>query len=235
LAGQNVYSKYVESTSIGIPGGTFFVSGVKNDGPILSGSFCKIIDYVSGDDFSGYVDNTKETNGTLNTDNFEFYCNKDLYWYNGSKVFYTYTDIFSCFSGCCANLMMNLQNFAVYYEYSFERPSQGSIPITETCQKYNCCDFREEIDQLFSTLSSTTINEILDVGIMEIGDTNFEILNNYFEGKSESFKKNYLIKILEKGLVMYCDDDSNIISSVETYLKYAEAIGITGLGGGIIP
>jgi hypothetical protein len=218
IGGIEIYLKYAEGVGFIMVGETFVISGTKTTGPIPAGSYCKIIDYVNGDDFSGYVDTNEPTNGVVNTDNFEFYCNKDLYWYNGSKVLFAYEEVFACYSGCCLNILTKGERFLQLYE-----GFQDGLD----CQKFECCEFRNEIDILLSSVSSESVQELVDIGILEIGDTGFGALNSFFEDKSENFKLEFLKILLDKGLTVVCNEEVVGIFGVETYLKYAEAVGLT--------
>jgi hypothetical protein len=142
--------------------------------------------------------------------------------------------------GCCSNVFAGVETMLKYRE------------ATGRYDNSNCCNgFTECVDELFcwmtqnSKTSSEDKDRILDKGIVEFGN----IVNNCtgsrssslcklvellaesysIDPKSQSFTKSEIIdRILDKGIVIYCNPDTGDISfaSVETWLKYAEAIGI---------
>ena len=73
------------------------------------------------------------------------------------------------------------------------------------------------------------LDRVLDKGIVELGYLKIKNYSEVYENP-EVFDR-----ILDKGIVVsYREINNNIlISSVETYLKYAEAVGLTSGGGGV--
>lgn len=107
----------------------------------------------------------------------------------------------------------------------------GNIPFIQCCTE-NC--FQEIKDFVGPTIYSV----LRDKGLLEYGT----IYGGSFFCKLLAFKDEVnmsindfaelLERILDKGLVISCDNNLTTLASVETYLKFAEAVGG---GGGAVP
>jgi len=116
--------------------------------------------------------------------------------------------------------------------------------LEATQDQYPCCntDFNEAIQQWFDASSSSSANFYLDdlfqIGILESspfnGYSGLGILFNYLQlNHPELTAEDYLNilgVIVNLGLVIQCNGCEMIMASVETYLKWAEAVG----GGGAV-
>lgn len=119
--------------------------------------------------------------------------------------------------------------------------------LEATENQYKCCDtdFNEQLELWMAASSSSTayfnLDDILAIGILESSSFNgysgLGILFNYLqlnhpELTSEDYL-NILGVIVNLGIVIQCNGCEIIMSSVETYLKWAEATN--GGGGGPVP
>jgi hypothetical protein len=85
-------------------------------------------------------------------------------------------------------------------------------------------------------LTSEGVDRILDKGVVEYGSLSgfsqicrideFIDLSISLDPQSGT-KEEIIDRIIDKGIVVSCYDDEIVISSVETWLKYAEANGLT--------
>jgi hypothetical protein len=132
----------------------------------------------------------------------------------------------------------------------------GPFPISLVEQAimenvFTCCNgFNECVDDLFCWITQgvtgpgDVVDRFLDKGIVEYGSiTNnctdastssickfVDLLAEYIplDKNNRSSKGEIVDRILDKGIVVYCGENGEIsIASVETWLKYAEAVGIT--------
>lgn len=147
---------------------------------------------------------------------------------------------------CCSNVYASVETYLKYAE-----AVQVNDSISSCCNGFNQC-----VDDLLCWATGDTINgtealdSFLDKGIFEYGGIlnncsparNSEICYllqliqeyNALEGSTLS-KAEFITRILDKGIAVGCADDGQIVvmSSTETYLKFAEAIGLNG--GGAVP
>jgi hypothetical protein len=93
-------------------------------------------------------------------------------------------------------------------------------------------DFQHAINELTSGFSAVQLDLILDAGMVEIGaneNTNVTFVKDFLESALNiDFSVNntnvheLLLRILNKGIAVYCHDDEMYIGSVETVLKAIE-------------
>jgi hypothetical protein len=134
---------------------------------------------------------------------------------------------------CCTHLAASVETTLKFTE-AFGAP-QNPVP---TCSKnFNSC-----INTIKSTLTPEGIDRLSSKGVVEYGslDGSSQLcrINDFIDLSIEldptsSSKEEQLDRILDKGMVISCYDDEIVISSVETWLKWAEANGLTG--GGSVP
>jgi hypothetical protein len=100
-------------------------------------------------------------------------------------------------------------------------PTQRPICCTYTC-----------FDDLKNFVGATNYNLLLDKGLVESNTINGEgivcKLIKFVNDNNISITDTMSIldRLLDKGFVWKCTPD-NVIASIETYLKYAEAVGLT--------
>ena len=109
----------------------------------------------------------------------------------------------------------------------------GTLEVPTCPQNYNSC-----IDSLFEDLTPEEIDRILDKGIVEYGSISgdsqvcriHDFINLSYNnqiGAVPSTKGEILDRLLDKGIVIACSETEIIIASVETYLKWADAVGLS--------
>jgi hypothetical protein len=134
---------------------------------------------------------------------------------------------------CCTHLAASVETTLKFTE-AFGIP-ENPIP---TCSKnFNSC-----INTIKNTLTPEGINRLSDKGVVEYGSLSGESqlcrINDFIDLSIEldptsASKEEQLDRILDKGMVISCYDDEIVTASVETWLKWAEANGLTG--GGAVP
>jgi hypothetical protein len=108
----------------------------------------------------------------------------------------------------------------------------ANIPFLQCCDK-NC------FDDIKTFVGTTNYTLLRDKGLLEYGT----IYGGSFFCKILDFKDSVsmsvtdfmglLDRILDKGLVISCKNNLTTFASVETYLKYAEAVGSSTTCSGI--
>lgn len=100
-------------------------------------------------------------------------------------------------------------------------------------------DCNNGFDECFQELGNiVNLDRLLDKGLIEegtiLGDTKLCTLVNFFKNNdfnldqpNSSTLDEIMDRILDKGIIIDCNQGTLTISSVETYLKYAEAVGLT--------
>lgn len=158
---------------------------------------------------------------------------------------------------CCSNVYASTETYLKYAEPMGitvsaavpASPLSATVEINQGEFVTPCCNgFDECMDELIcwttenASNASTVIDLLQDIGIVEYG----QIQNNCTGAVSSSicklvdlFKRYKNVKlaasrvvviqtILNKGIVISCDSNGEIhMASVETWLKYAEAVGLT--------
>lgn len=141
---------------------------------------------------------------------------------------------------CCSNVYASVETYLKYSEAVATNES-----VAPCCNGFNQC-----VDDLLCWATGDTVNgtetldRILDKGIFEYGGIlnncsparNSEICYllqliqeyNALEGSTLS-RAEFIDILLDKGIAIGCASDGQIVvmSSTETYLKFAEAIGLT--------
>ena len=134
---------------------------------------------------------------------------------------------------CCTHLAASVETTLKFTE-AFGIP-ENPVP---TCSKnFNSC-----INTIKNTLTPEGIDRLSDKGVVEYGSLSGSSqlcrINDFIDLSIEldptsSSKEEQLDRILDKGMVISCYDDEIVTASVETWLKWAEANGLTG--GGAVP
>ena len=230
FAGVETLLKFSEASGLLQTGSGTFYNVITSSGPVPSGSFCEILEYQNGDNFSPFIDSTKPTNGVVNTQGFSFYTNQNMTWLNGSSIRYLkYSTEQIVITGCCSNIYASVETFLKYAEaYGLTNGGQEPLSINDTRRKYNCCDFRSSVDSLVSLTDVEGVDRFLDRGITEIGETNIDVLVEYFiiNNSSSQFINIFIDILVDIGIVPVCFSDRTEFFSVERYLKYAESVGL---------
>lgn len=96
----------------------------------------------------------------------------------------------------------------------------------------NCCTL-PCFDELRLLVGSTNYDILLDKGMIEEPTVNGTGLVckflEFVDANSISVSDAMLIMttILDKGFTWHCGEGTTVMASIETYLKYAEAVGLT--------
>jgi hypothetical protein len=101
------------------------------------------------------------------------------------------------------------------------------LPYIPCCND-NCLDeFKEFIGPVcYEVLNDKGFVEYSSIQAKGLACKLLELAEKYNIGASDIFS--IINVILDKGIVVYCDESGTIsIASVETWLKYAEMIGLT--------
>lgn len=133
---------------------------------------------------------------------------------------------------CCLNLFASIETEAKYTE-----AASSSIN--------NCCniEFQDCFNKLYCWLnkpegSVTNLDILLDKGLVEYGAFYDKCNNKSISGLcyiSEFLKKNcdlniggyryeFIELLLDSGIVISCEEDRVVITSIETYFQYLEAV-----------
>jgi hypothetical protein len=134
---------------------------------------------------------------------------------------------------CCINVLASIETKLKYFEALGENQN-------------SCCntDFNNCFNKLYCWVnkpegSADILDRVLDQGIVEYGAFYDQCLNKSTSGICyiiDFLKKNcdlrigvtnweFLNIVLDFGIIIECRENQVFISSVETYLKYAEAVG----------
>lgn len=110
------------------------------------------------------------------------------------------------------------------------------VPPPCTLSINNCIylDFNTIFNRMISEFGYNSTKIIKDNGAAMFGNTSIKAILDYLDTKSENFRELFLIELLQEGVVYDCRG-LGIIASVETYLKYAEAVGLTNPGSPVTP
>jgi hypothetical protein len=129
---------------------------------------------------------------------------------------------------CCTHITASIET-----TLKFNDAMGGDANNSLNCpNNYNTC-----INELKNTLTSQGLDRILDKGIVETGSLNglSQIckINEFIDisvsaDTLNTYTKDEVIdRILDKGIVISCLNDEIIFGSVETWLKWADASGLT--------
>lgn len=147
---------------------------------------------------------------------------------------------------CCTNVFASVETYLKYAEavgctQSAPIPNGPSSPSsTNNCTGCNN-GFAEELQTLIDSDSDPNFEDrLLDKGVVESGSLNIDLTSNISnlqalvyamfdaqEGTNIETVPEIVDRILDKGIVLSCVKGQLALASVETYLKYAEAVGLT--------
>ena len=129
------------------------------------------------------------------------------------------------------------------YPFSSRRSVVPSNSIeTDVNQCVGCNNgFAEELQALIDSDSDPEFEQrLLDKGVVESGSLNIDLTSNISnlqalvlamfeaqEGPTPSSIAEIVDRILDKGIILSCYKGNLVLASVETWLKYAEAAGLT--------
>ena len=132
---------------------------------------------------------------------------------------------------CCYNIAASVET---YLKWAESAESEGATVCSDDSSFSNC------LTEIQSLLSSSEYATFLDKGIVETGHIGTDgsgeswlcILATYLQssfnlqtGTPVSTISEMLDRIQDKGIVIECIPEGFIIASIETYLKWAEAVG----------
>jgi hypothetical protein len=157
-------------------------------------------------------------------------------------------------SNCCVSCPCDvyiLASIETYLKFAEATGAVNSTPTTPDLEdngiqyRYTDCNngFKTCVDELEIKLGSTYFSNIVDRGIIEAGKTGagcgFCDLLAYLDSQNITDPAdiyNFFVLVLDRGLVIDCNLSSFnfIMASAETYLKYAEAVGLTRYGSSTI-
>jgi len=158
--------------------------------------------------------------------------NVSVYVISSVETFLKFAEAIGFTSGikptCCTHLAASVETTLKFTE-AFGIP-ENPVP---TCSKnFNSC-----INTIKSTLTPEGIDRLSDKGVVEYGSLSGSSqlcrINDFIDLSIEldptsASKEEQLDRILDKGMVISCYDDEIVTASVETWLKWAEANGLTG-------
>jgi hypothetical protein len=131
---------------------------------------------------------------------------------------------------CCPQITASVETSLKFNE-AFGASPTNPVPSCST-------NFNECMNTLKNSLTSEGVDRLLDKGVVEYGSLSgfsqicrideFIDLSISLDPQS-STKAEIIDRIIDKGIVVSCYDDEIVISSVETWLKYAEANGLTAI------
>lgn len=118
---------------------------------------------------------------------------------------------------------------------------ETTLKFNEACgapTNINCpTNFNECVNSIKETLTAEGVDRILDKGIVEFGSLSglsqvcrlkeFIDLSLELDPLNSSSNAEILDRILDKGIIISCYGTDIIMASVETWLKWAEAVGLT--------
>jgi hypothetical protein len=121
----------------------------------------------------------------------------------------------------------------------FSNCAECCISVINTSENYTCDnDFIPKINALLSEMNSNPgktydTEYFLDKGIVEYGSLNADLSSSINKLRDFLYSADFdetedviFNTIIEKGLVLHCTQYWTIVASVETFLKYAEALGL---------
>ena len=126
---------------------------------------------------------------------------------------------------CCISAYGNIESYDQLLSSlgaTGDPPFQNCINIVNDCPYL---DFNTVLNRITSEFGYNTTKVILDKGVVLLGNISIKCLLDYLDTKSENFRVLFLTKILDEGINFNCQ--SEIVANVETWLKYAEAVGLT--------
>jgi hypothetical protein len=158
--------------------------------------------------------------------------NFNLYIMSSVETYLKFADAIGFTMGlqpnCCTHITASIQT-----TLKFNEAMGGDANNSLNCpNNYNTC-----INELKNTLTAEGLDRILDKGIVEYGSLSglsqvckiHEFIDISVSADTlNTYTKDEVINlILDKGIVISCLNDEIIFGSVETWLKWAEASGLT--------
>jgi hypothetical protein len=131
---------------------------------------------------------------------------------------------------CCTQITASVETSLKFNENFGDLPTN---PVPSCPTNFNSC-----MNTLKNSLTSEGVDRLLDKGVVEYGSLSGfsqicridEFIDLTISLDPQSGTKEEIIdRIIDKGIVVSCYDDEIVISSVETWLKYAEANGLTSI------
>lgn len=123
-------------------------------------------------------------------------------------------------SGCCPDcgniyILASVETYLKFYEEA------GEIPVQEDCCTNTC------ITKLQDYATADEFDQFIDRGIVEYSTFNGKsficyIVDYFIANPSALGNSSFgevLNRILDKGIVIYCTEDQQIVAGVETFLK----------------
>jgi hypothetical protein len=126
---------------------------------------------------------------------------------------------------CCISAYGNINSYDILLNSlgaTGDPPFQNCINIVNDCPYL---DFNTVLNRIISEFGYNTTKVILDKGVVLLGNISIKCLLDYLDTKSENFRGLFLLKLLDKGMIYDCQNEK--FAGVETWLKYAEAVGLT--------
>jgi hypothetical protein len=158
---------------------------------------------------------------------------------------------------CCSNVYASTETYLKYAEAVgitpptavIASPLSATIDVNQGEYVTPCCNgFDECMDELVCWITETSSNSanaigiLQDKGIVEYGQIQnnctgavsssicklVDLFKRYVNVKLAGSRSEVIDRLIDKGIVISCDSNGEIhMASVETWLKYAEAMGLT--------
>jgi len=158
---------------------------------------------------------------------------------------------------CCSNVYASVETYLKYAEAVGITISTAveALPLSANTEENSaefvqtCCNGYDEcVDELICWATKNIsrpdvfIDRLQDKGLVEYGQIQnnctgavsssickfVDLFEKYKNVKLTTDKPGFIDRLLDKGVVISCDSNGNMhIASVETWLKYAEAVGLT--------
>jgi hypothetical protein len=129
--------------------------------------------------------------------------------------------------GCCTHIYASVETELKFYE-DYNDPDNNRSDL--------CPDnFNQCVDNILSSFTTNERSRILDVGIIEFGSISGsskickvnEMINLFIQDNQMSTNKfDVFLSILNVGIVICCYENEIVIANIETWLKWAEGVGI---------
>ncbi len=165
------------------------------------------------------------------------YCcpNCDVYMVGDVDIFLKFIEAKGNNIQCCLNINSSIEEYIVLAEsIGITSSGPGNVPILFENKKLICCDqFQTCVDSFKETLGIINFFDLKNAGIVEYSklppdDDNLCFLSNLLLSRyDKNTSLNYMQTILQKGIVIFCSPPTVFGTTSETYLKYAEAVGLT--------
>lgn len=161
--------------------------------------------------------------------------NVSIYTISSVETFLKFSEAFGFNRGitptCCTHLSASVETSLKFSEAFGDLPKN---PVPSCPTNFNSC-----MNTLKNSLTSEGVDRLLDKGVVEYGSLSgfsqvckineFIDLSISLDPQSAT-KEEIIDRIIDKGIVVSCYNDEIVIASVETWLKYAEASGLTYRG-----